>query len=565
MDVTNSIKDILELLHGTFEYLKDRVEAYKNVGKAADELQDKIKRFEHTIELALEYETFPIFDHLVSFQKSMAASQTDIDAFLQKEQDHHSNNTTSMRSKMKTTVYKFKRATFAKDLETLFNEASTKIDQETKMLGNTILVTDRILKVGAHRFSNDMSKEAFQFWTKIYGDDLSTAAQPKLMWSHFITTYRTTFEDDRSSSSSPWTNETFDRMKAIACVNGEDLTIGGYILLTKICGFPLDPTKLPSMLDSPVSVSAETRNHVSTSINKLILFFSKEKTRNYLLAVHAWYGTARTPADRQVRANQWAIAFRHLNKKPKSKWNDDDRLVDTIDMARRTLFFFYQRVSVVFEMSQLSKDLFRRVDFPGRHRMQDFVNLIKPLDKANYVTVIGNDPEAWEKHRHKVPEVYQFADRYIASLLSKEAERTCNNASVSTNITNNHLTAPNKTKHPAAVTTSIITTPPTPPASVVSSSSLSSSSSSSSNNLSLISHPHYHHHPADKVIGNGSSSSSSRNSKHLKISTTMLDTSHINEWHLLPLDQVIMMLPTLLIILLILQISKELVLSSLLV
>ncbi|CAO3588516.1 unnamed protein product [Absidia cylindrospora] len=471
----------------------------------------------------------------------MASSQNDIAAFLAKEQAHTTTSTTSVRLKMKNNFYKVKRATFASQLQTLFNDASSKIDQEMMMLQNTMLVTDRVLKVGAHRFYGDMDPAAFQFWTDIYGDDLSTSQQ-NLMWSYFVTAYRTAFDHHRHHPyrSSTWTDETLGRMKAIACVNGEDMTIGGYILLTKTCGFPLDPTKLPSMLDSPVSVSAETRSHVATSINELILFFSTEEMRNHLLIVRTWYGhCSRTPAARQARANQWAIAFRALQRKPTYQWDDKDRLVDHVDMARRTLFFFYQRVSVIFEMGQLSKDLFRRVDFPGRHRMQDFVDLIKPLDKANYVTMIGKDPEAWEKHPSKVPEVYQFADRYITSLQSKtrqEPEKTTT-AAVSDN--NNHSTAPN-----TAVVASIITSPPTPPASLL------SSSSSSSNNVSLTS---YHHHPVDKAIGD-----------HFKIPHT-LDISHINEWKLLQLDQAIMLLPTVLMMLLILQLSKELVLSPLLV
>ncbi|CAO3601424.1 unnamed protein product [Absidia cylindrospora] len=238
-------------------------------------------------------------------------------------------------------------------------------------------------------------------------------------WSLFAKVYQWKFNES-------WTVDEEERIRRVACSsNSEDTSLSTplhileYIALTNQCGFPIEYDKVPLM---PVGEEAfQIRMTVARMINEMVTYHATLKMRKLLVAIFTWYKgcNKREHAAWDARANEWAKIIKANRGKPLEKLDEGGVLAEQVDMARQAYSTFYQRYMVVFNIGRISEEMLAEVDFPGKARMVEFIEHVKPLERAYFMIVMNVDEENWES---KQPKVYKFLQEHIAE--SKRARQT---------------------------------------------------------------------------------------------------------------------------------------------
>ncbi|KAI8332367.1 hypothetical protein BC941DRAFT_516850 [Chlamydoabsidia padenii] len=392
MNIDNAIK----VLQMTISFTLERIDDWQNVVPEAKSLRKECQLFQSLIGDILDKPYLPIHNILLDVNKTLTDTKKLIEDFLY--QDNRKD-----RSIFSKTGWKMKRVYLAYDHRAVFKAATAHLEVCKKKIEDTLQLSAMVSKPTVHWYRGDMpNHESFLFWKDMCGEEIQANGGA---WAIFIQNYQQKYKVD-------WDDNTIERIRRVACKDGTNMTIAGYILLTKLCDFPLNLEKLPSLMDSHATVSAQTRMEVAKMVNELITYYSSKEMRDLIVSIFTWY-KGYNKRDReawQERANDWGRILKANRGKTTEELDEEGKLVEQVDMARRTYSFFFQRYMVVFKIGQLSKEMFAEVDFPGKARMFEFLEHVRPLDRANYHIVIGGNPKEWES---KQPKVYTFLEEYI--------------------------------------------------------------------------------------------------------------------------------------------------------
>ncbi|KAI9251807.1 hypothetical protein BDA99DRAFT_521223 [Phascolomyces articulosus] len=268
--------------------------------------------------------------------------------------------------------------------------------------------------VTANQFKDDLSTEAYEFWTKSLG--LKTTAN----WNDFSENY-TVLYGKRANSDLKYIREVvFKENSNGGGTKSTTITIYGVITLAREYGFPFEHE--PSSSQDNIrrsSTTEEIRTEIAKMIMDMMVEFSSAALQEHFLAVIQWYGKVdrKSETSIQARADEWAQLLKESRRLKDEEKAELHRQVDRVDLARRSISFLYQRYMVIWRIGQISRETLKDVDFPGRARIRDFLRYYLPLDFANYHVIIGAEPEEWY---HRKPNVYKFLALLITDVASDE-------------------------------------------------------------------------------------------------------------------------------------------------
>ncbi|CAO3601423.1 unnamed protein product [Absidia cylindrospora] len=380
------------------QFTMKRIDDWENVVPEGKELSKVCQSYHHLIKDVLDKPHLPISDELHDVSNLLHKTNRLIMTFI--DQDKRKD-----RSAWSEFIWQIERMYLAYTHRAMFKTTTRELELSKKQLIRTLTFAKKISKPTAHWFRDSMVNEpCFQFWKSLCGEAMEISN-----WSLFSETYQRQFNES-------WAyDELEERIRRVVCGSSSNddvpLSIAGYITLTNTCGFPLTYDKLPLIIDLHAKVSSETRMSVANMVNELITYYSTKKMRDLLVAIFTWYQgcNKHDHVAWQARANAWAETIKANRGKSLDALDERGKLAEQVDMARRTYSFFFQRYMVVVKIGQLSKDMFAEVDFPGKARMYEFIEHVKPLDKANFLIVMNNDEEKWET---KQPKVYTFLEEF---------------------------------------------------------------------------------------------------------------------------------------------------------
>ncbi|KAI8138772.1 hypothetical protein BJV82DRAFT_284340 [Fennellomyces sp. T-0311] len=309
--------------------------------------------------------------------KNIIRSITQAETHLQEFIDQHHGK----RSFKKNVKWLVVHISLAKNYRQKFNTESQYIRSQLDLLKQSAPPADQ--------FKDDLSVEAYDFWTKQIGQAVTAD------WSQFSEAYSMLYGQGANIDLKY-------NKEVLLKENGRPVvTIYGFITLTREHGFPFERT--PVHTPTAHIMSDEARMEVAKMIMILMADFSSAEMQENFLSVIQWYEDI-PRSDRKG-----------IEKSEKHK------LVDRVDFARRAISFLYQRYMVMWRVGQLSRDTLRDVDFPGKARIKEFLLFVQPLDYANYHIVIGAEAGEWY---HRKPNVYKFLEHLIINVSKDERRRS---------------------------------------------------------------------------------------------------------------------------------------------
>ncbi|KAI8140130.1 hypothetical protein BJV82DRAFT_715971 [Fennellomyces sp. T-0311] len=274
-----------------------------------------------------------------------------------------------------------------------------------RLLNNLMMcqkLSERTAEPKLDRFKKDMSEEAYLFWKMHIGQRIIAS------WQQFIDAYILLY-----GAVDPVDLKYIETVLLFQGDKKKKLTVHGFINFTNQHSFPFPKniaTNSPS-IEKPMS--EEGRMDLTKMVMSLVTDFSSNEMRTHLLNVYAWYSGYKTTKEIQERANEWARLVKQMRDTKEKNPQGDYAEAEKVDMARRAIYFFYQRFMVMWRVGQVSRETLNNVDFPGRGRIRDFIRYVGPLDRANYFIVMGRDDEQWSEHK---PQIYKFLEKYLKML-----------------------------------------------------------------------------------------------------------------------------------------------------
>lgn len=351
------------------------------------------------------------------------------------------------KSVVKKSTFKVKRFfIYAPDYTTKFKELSDSLDKIPEQLKKIKELSRTLLEPTALAYRNEfVNAECRKFWIAIAGTEIGSGQD---RWSRFQSKYKLVYHDSKK-----WTPYDWDCIRSVACNNGYDLTLFGFIDLTNNAGFPIDLDQLPSVLDSNHSVNDKRRIEVGKMINELIREFYTKEFYSHITNVIRWYSSFdrdqlkhliipekenETEEEKKLRQDKvrkdikqfkacecYKIIKRIRDEdKPCDQWTDREKLAQDVEKARRVVSFFYLQFMVICEFGRLSENILKNIDFPGKARIKAFIGDNEPLDYAYYHIFIKGgrdvDPSIWEE---KKPKLYGFLEGFIESTLTLDQKK----------------------------------------------------------------------------------------------------------------------------------------------
>ncbi|CAO3628058.1 unnamed protein product [Cunninghamella blakesleeana] len=245
---------------------------------------------------------------------------------------------------------------------------------------------------------------AFHFW-----DSFTSSPSLVVSWDDFQNKYQRRFGS--------WDEDTKETLYHLITNNAafknspsEQVTVFDFMAIINDYGFPLNIEQLPTL--SLPRLSESTKIETAKLLTDLMVDFSSQETREHLIALYTYFKDVNRKDKQamQEKANQWASVIISSRGIDKQKFTPQQLEADAVDMARRSISFFYQRYMVLWRTGQYARDLFSEVDFPGKARIFEVGEYVLPLDHANYHVVIKGDATKWETKR---PKVYKFLDQLV--------------------------------------------------------------------------------------------------------------------------------------------------------
>lgn len=330
MNIDNAIK----VLQVTISFTLERVDDWQNVVPESKALHKECLLFQSLIRDIVDKPYLPIHQLLQDVNEKLSNTNKLIEDFLE--------NDTRKRSIFSKAGWKMKRVYLAWEYRGTFKGTTAALETNKKKIEDTLKLSALVSKPTVHWYRGDMpNHESFLFWKDICGEDIQASSNDGGAWALFVQAYQQRYQVD-------WDSNTLERIRRVACKDGTHMTINGYILLTKLCDFPLNLEKLPSLMDSHATVSAQTRMEVAKMVNELITYYSTREMRDLIVSIFSWYKgyNKRDQEAWQGRANEWAHTVLANRGKTVDEMDDEGRLAEQVDMARRTYSFFFQRYMV---------------------------------------------------------------------------------------------------------------------------------------------------------------------------------------------------------------------------
>lgn len=378
----------IQAIQFTLEFTIARIDDWKNVVPEGKGLQRECEVFQNLIKDLLQYRDLPISKILKDVNNTMISTNILISKFLKEEDEK--------RSVFNEINYNIKRVYYSYTYRQTFNEATKNLQSSKTKIKEIIELSKLFNKPTIFMYSNHIDHKSLVFWKEMFGEDINSPGD----FDFFISKHNSEYGYD-------WNYDDRERIRRIACTNERDFNISGYIHLIKTCGFPIKVEKLPSLIDSKSIESVQIRMEVAKMVNELISYFSTKEMRDSIVSVFKWYKDVnkKNKKEWQEKANLWARTISEMHKKDPKNYTNDEHLADSVDIARRTYSFFFQRYMVIYKIGKVSKETFGNVDFPGKARIFEFIEYFEPLDKANFLVVMNKPPEKWID---KKPKVYTF-------------------------------------------------------------------------------------------------------------------------------------------------------------
>ncbi|CAO3646406.1 unnamed protein product [Cunninghamella blakesleeana] len=376
---------------------KSFMDAYENVTGACESLIDKMKTVQSMSENIRNCTGMPGDIALCQLYVKLDESTKAIITFTNKEKDVK--NSTSV---MEMSTFKLKRFfIYAPEFRDKFKSLEEALDELPKELKRIRELSEVLLKPNSLAYKDKfVNLESRRFWIEIAGTDIGQGEQS---WSRFQTHYK-----NENPDSTTWHDNDWERIRRLACTFGNDLTLFGFIFLTKQAGYPIDIDKVPGILDSRSSMNEASRIEIAKMIKDLIKDFSSEEMNGHIVNIIKWYGSFENDQVRQ-------------EGKPYQQCTDREKMAQDVEKARRAIVYFYQQFLVICEFGRLSRDIFEKVDFPGKSRMRSFIGDCRPLDYANYCIIIKSGEEVNAKEWiQKQPKVYSFLEEFLNQTLTIE-------------------------------------------------------------------------------------------------------------------------------------------------
>ncbi|KAI9251806.1 hypothetical protein BDA99DRAFT_607953 [Phascolomyces articulosus] len=295
------------------------------------------------------------------------------------------------------------RAFVSGDYREFFRQEAERI----RTLLNDLMLNEEIIskskETKVEDFRDDMSNDSYMFWTKHLGNDMIVD------WIQFKDAYTLLYG----------TLEPMDEhyIKSVLTSNAKEnlrITIYGFISFMQKHGFPFEKNvALRKAFDMPV-MGEDKRMEIAKMVMDLVQEFASSEMKKNLVDVYTWYAGVdkKDKKAMQERANKWARLVKESRdvKYDKTKETDEHKRANDVDSARRAVSLFYQEYMVMWRIGQVSREMFNDVDFPGKARIKDFINFYSPLDKANFLIVMGRQEKDWE---NKKPKVYNFLKKMV--------------------------------------------------------------------------------------------------------------------------------------------------------
>ncbi|KAF7724292.1 hypothetical protein EC973_001193 [Apophysomyces ossiformis] len=380
-------RELNSLIGDVYKIIKESVDDWVKVLPEALELKGQctmIDRILPYIDKGLCEDSYQ-YQFVVDMKHILDSAQTEINKFLARE--------TKERNLFGKFVWNSKRVYLAMSYRESFKKKAEEMARKIEKIMQLMQLADILNEPMVDLVKNHLSKESYEFWTTYVGRKIS----PDKAWAIFIQQYQ--FIYGRLDE------ETVESIRRVACINGTDLTIYGFVQITKDYGFPIEVDSLPPLHLSNVVMSEEGRMEITKMVMNLMSDHSSKKMHQSVKRVDLWYKDINRD-DKQAlrrRADEWGHYI--VESRKKGMKSPIHKEAEELDFARRTISMFYQRYMAIWRIGRVSRGMLSDVDFPGKSRIRCFIRDIEPLDNANYRIVFGNDIREWD---HRRPKVYNF-------------------------------------------------------------------------------------------------------------------------------------------------------------
>ncbi|KAF7720538.1 hypothetical protein EC973_007627 [Apophysomyces ossiformis] len=381
--------EVIGLLKEVLKIIEERADDWANVIPEALVLKNQCSVIETIlprIDTALGEESLQ-YRCMATIKTTLESAKAEIEEFIRRD--------TKERHLWGKVLWNSKRVFLATDYRQSFKNKAETLTETIQKIAMYMNLGDTFRKFTVDQVKDHMSPASYEFWTKHIGNHVSHSNA----WAIFIQQYQ--------GMHGPLSDDAIESIRRVACVSGTDLTIYGFIRVTKQYGFPVDVCKLPPLPVSNAVMSEEARMQLAKMVMSLMAEYSSKVVHRSIIRINLWYEHTKKddPHAMQRRADEWAEyivqARKTANKKPIHKE------AENVEYARRTISMFYQRYMVMWRIGKVSRQMLSDVDFPGRSRMRDFIRCISPLDYANFRIVLGQDPSEWDERK---PQVYSFLE-----------------------------------------------------------------------------------------------------------------------------------------------------------
>ncbi|KAI9244572.1 hypothetical protein BDA99DRAFT_528979 [Phascolomyces articulosus] len=269
-----------------------------------------------------------------------------------------------------------------------------------------------------------MSEECYWFWVANFG-----YATMESSWDQFINGYELLY-----GTLDP---HVMKSMEQLLCQDNK-VSVARLIIATRKHSNQFPFTKnIGSSSLSTTSVAPETKDQMSEEKRmqltemamELVEKFSDVKMGNHLVSIYSWYRgyDKKDKKAMRERANEWAELIKErrkiLGENKKELLQVKHEEAERIDQARRAVYFFYEQFVTIWRVGEVTREILKSVDFPGKGRMRDFLNYVAPLDQANFYVIIGGSKGKDDEKKDYRPKLYDFMEMYLTMLEQQSKER----------------------------------------------------------------------------------------------------------------------------------------------
>ncbi|CAO3646422.1 unnamed protein product [Cunninghamella blakesleeana] len=389
------------------EVINDTIQLIDNYNSAFSNANDLKLKCKSIFKLLQHYEvasSLPVDEHIKNIAQKMDEANQEIKHYLK------------IRDKYKTKENSFKRPFYllkltyhSWDSNQQFNTLTHQLDNLLRDTETTMHVTNIILEPTTLHFKDEMvNEESIKFWKEICGNEIH---KNRTSWPLFASRYQQKYNTD-------WDYKLKIRIKSVALVEGDVLTIFGFIKLTTKVGFPLQYDYLPDLLKCNVPFSTKERLEIANLLSVHINQYHSTDMLTNVYNVKIWFENKKSHQSIQERAEECYAIYKNIpqdSELVKEETNkihhkyghhlkiDETNLTDKekeilkqkevlkVNRSKISVVAFYETFKSCFQSGHLSIEILEDIGFPTKKRMESFLYYFEPLDRAYHRLVVKND------------------------------------------------------------------------------------------------------------------------------------------------------------------------------